>query len=45
MERGREQGWNLISLDLGVDSSTPSGEMMASVPATFAQFEPRLIGQ
>jgi DNA invertase Pin-like site-specific DNA recombinase len=26
-------------------SSTPSGEMMASVLATFAQFERRLIGQ
>ena len=46
MERGRKRGWNLIALDLGVDTSTPSGEMMASVLATFAQqFERRLIGQ
>lgn len=30
MERGRKHGWNLIALDLGVDTSTPSGEMMAS---------------
>ena len=33
------------ALDLGVDTSTPAGEMMASVLATFAQFERRLIGQ
>ena len=45
MERARKRGWNLIALDLGVDTSTPSGEMMASVLATFAQFERRLIGQ
>ena len=45
MEQARKRGWNLIALDLGVDTSTPSGEMMASVLATFAQFERRLIGQ
>jgi len=45
MERGRKRGWSLVALDLGVDSSTPAGEMMASVLATFAQFERRLIGQ
>jgi DNA invertase Pin-like site-specific DNA recombinase len=32
-------------LDLGVDTTTPSGEMVANVMATFAQFERRLIGQ
>jgi DNA invertase Pin-like site-specific DNA recombinase len=45
MERARKRGWSLIALDLGVDTSTPSGEMMASVLATFAQFERRLVGQ
>lgn len=45
MERGRRRGWNLVALDLGVDTSTPAGEMMANVLATFAQFERRLIGQ
>ena len=45
MERARGKGWSLVALDLGVDTSTPSGEMMASVLATFAQFERRLIGQ
>jgi DNA invertase Pin-like site-specific DNA recombinase len=32
-------------LTLGVDTSTPSGELMANVLATVAQFERRLIGQ
>jgi DNA invertase Pin-like site-specific DNA recombinase len=45
MERSRTEGWSVVALDLGVDTSTPSGEMMASVLATFAQFERRLIGQ
>jgi DNA invertase Pin-like site-specific DNA recombinase len=45
MERSRSKGWALVALDLGVDTSTPAGEMMANVLATFAQFERRLIGQ
>ena len=45
MEQARRQGWALIALDLGVDTTTPAGEMMANVMATFAQFERRLIGQ
>ena len=44
METARKEGWSLMALDLGVDTSTPSGEMMASVLATFAQFERRMIG-
>lgn len=45
MERSRRQGWAIVALDLGVDTTTPSGEMMANVLAVFAQFERRLIGQ
>jgi DNA invertase Pin-like site-specific DNA recombinase len=45
MERGRRKGWALVALDLGVDSTTPAGEMMANVLASFAQYERRLIGQ
>ncbi len=44
MERSRERGWALVALDVGVDTSTPQGEMVANVMATFAQFERRLIG-
>lgn len=45
MERSRREGWALVALDLGVDTSTPQGELMATVLASFAQFERRLIGQ
>jgi hypothetical protein len=44
MERSRKRGWHVVALDLGVDTSSPSGEMIANVMATFAQFERRLIG-
>ncbi len=44
MERSRHRGWGLVALDVGVDTSTPQGEMVANVMATFAQFERQLIG-
>ncbi len=45
MQRSRRKGWSLVALDLGIDTSSPQGELMANVLATFAQFERRLIGQ
>jgi DNA invertase Pin-like site-specific DNA recombinase len=45
MEEARTNHWAMVILDLGVDTTTPSGEMIANVMATFAQFERRLIGQ
>src|SRR5205823_6536696 len=45
MDAAQRQGWALVALDLGVDTSTPSGEMIANVLATFAQFERRLIAE
>src|SRR5438270_7418861 len=44
MDRSRRRGWSLVALDLGVDTTTPQGELMATVLASFAQFERRLIG-
>jgi DNA invertase Pin-like site-specific DNA recombinase len=45
MERAKQHNWSIIALDLGVDTSTPAGEMLAGVLALFAQYERRLIGQ
>ncbi|WP_328478508.1 recombinase family protein [Actinoplanes sp. NBC_00393] len=45
MERARSKGWNLVALDLGIDLSTPAGEFLASVMASAAQWERRIIGQ
>ena len=45
MERAQRHGWNLIALDLGIDLSTPAGEFLASVMASAAQWERRIISQ
>ena len=45
LDRAGRNGWGLIAADLGVDTTTPSGEAMANVMATFAQLERRLIGE
>ncbi len=45
MARSQAEGWSLVALDLGVDTSTPAGEFMASVMASAAQWERRIIGQ
>lgn len=45
MDTARNEGWNIVALDLGVDLRTPAGEVMAGVLALFAQFERRVISQ
>ena len=45
MATATKQNWALVALDCAVDTTTPAGEAMANVLATFAQFERRLIGQ
>jgi DNA invertase Pin-like site-specific DNA recombinase len=45
MAKATRQHWALVALDVAVDTSTPSGEAMANMLATFAQFERRLISQ
>jgi DNA invertase Pin-like site-specific DNA recombinase len=45
MARAQKQSWALVALNCAVDTTTPAGEAMANVLATFAQFERRLIGQ
>jgi DNA invertase Pin-like site-specific DNA recombinase len=45
MARAQTKGWNLVALDLGIDLSTPAGEFLASVMASAAQWERRIIGQ
>lgn len=45
LDRATREHWAVVALDLGVDTTTPSGEMMANVLATFAQFERRIISE
>jgi DNA invertase Pin-like site-specific DNA recombinase len=44
-DHARRSKWGLIVLDLAVDTTTPAGEAMAHMLATFAQFERRMIGE
>lgn len=45
LERARRGGWAIVALDLGVDTSTPTGELVANVMISVAQWERRIIGQ
>lgn len=45
LARAESKRWALVAADIGVDTSTPAGEAMANVMASFAQLERRLIGQ
>ena len=45
MARAQKGNWVLVALDLGIDLSTPAGEFLASVMASAAQWERRIIGQ
>lgn len=39
------QRWSLVALDLGVDTTTPTGQLMANILAATAEYERKLIGQ
>lgn len=45
LERAKTDGWHLVALDMGIDTSTPQGELMVYVLASFAQFERRLTSE
>lgn len=45
IERAKTQGWKLVALDFGLDPTTPTGELVASILAAVAQWERRMIGQ
>lgn len=44
MARSRSRGWDLVACDLGIDTSTPHGGLMAHVLASVAEYERRVIG-
>jgi len=45
LARARKHGWALVALDLGVDTSTSTGELVANVMMSVAQWERRRIGE
>jgi DNA invertase Pin-like site-specific DNA recombinase len=44
LEAARKGGFNIVALDLGLDLSTPTGQLVANVLAAVAQWERRMIG-
>lgn len=43
MDRAKREGWQLVVLDLAIDTTVPSGALMANVMACFAEYERQLI--
>lgn len=44
MSRSEKKGWDLVACDLGIDTSTPHGGLMAHVLASVAEYERKVIG-
>ena len=45
LEDAKRRGFNVVALDLGLDLSTPQGELVANLFTSVAQWERRIIGQ
>lgn len=45
MLRCKKSGWGVAALDIGLDMSTPHGELIATFVAGMAQWERRIIGE
>jgi DNA invertase Pin-like site-specific DNA recombinase len=45
VERAVREGWRLVALDVGLDTTTPAGEMVATALMMAARFEYRRISE
>lgn len=44
MATAEREGWRIVVLDMAIDTTTPSGALMAHVMSAFSEYERRLIG-
>lgn len=44
LDRAGGEGWAVAALDLGIDTTTPTGELIAHMVVAIAQWEARMIG-
>lgn len=44
-ERAKAKGWGIVALDLGVDTTTAAGELVANVMVAVGQWERKVIGE
>lgn len=42
-ERAKRRGWAVVALDVDVDTATPTGELVANITSSVAQWERRII--
>lgn len=45
LETANKQGWGVVAIDLGIDTTTPTGELVANIMAAVSRWERRMIGQ
>ena len=45
LKRAQSKGWAFVTLDLGVDTTTPTGELLAGILMTVAQWERQVISE
>jgi DNA invertase Pin-like site-specific DNA recombinase len=45
MARSEHRGWRITVVDVNVDTTSPSGALMATIVSAFAEYERRLISQ
>jgi DNA invertase Pin-like site-specific DNA recombinase len=45
MAVAKKEGWAIVAIDIGVDTTTANGELVSSIIMALAQWERRMIGQ